>query len=114
MRKGHLIEKIMEDQMQEKENERNARMDIIAQNGNDGEHYEGSFDVGRSGVDFTVDDHATYSWAMPVNYKLDVAMIHDLEDVKDVLEAMNLTLSVYREGTSPVQQRLINNGIFKK
>jgi hypothetical protein len=78
------------------------------------EKYPGSFDVGQSAGDLTVGDHADMSWVMPVNYKLDVTMIHDLEDVKDVIEAMNLSLSVYRNCLSPVQQRLIDNGTFRK
>ena len=78
------------------------------------EKYPESFDVGQSAGDLTVGDHADMSWVMPVNYKLDVTMIHDLEDVKDVIEAMNLTLSVYKENVSPGQKKLIDNGTFKK
>ena len=77
------------------------------------EKYPGSFDVGQSGY-LKADGHADMSWAMPETYTLDVTMIHDLEDVKDILEAMNLTLSVYKNYTSPVQKRLIDNGTFKK
>jgi 7,8-dihydro-6-hydroxymethylpterin-pyrophosphokinase len=105
---GHrLIEEELERQRQQKEDERNARMDIIAQNGNDGEHYEDE--------DLTVSDvEATYSWINPTSYKLDVSMIHDLEDIKDILEALNFTLHVNINDASPTQRRLIDNGTFKK
>jgi len=78
------------------------------------EKYPGSFDVGKSGEDLTVVDHADMGWVMPSSYKLDVTMIHDLEDVKDILEALNLTIMVHNDNGSPVQKRLIDNGTFKK
>ena len=78
------------------------------------EKYPGSFDVGQSAEVLTVGDHANMSWVMPEEYTLDVTMIHDLEDVKDILEGMQLTISVYQGNVSPVQKRLIDNGTFKK
>ena len=78
------------------------------------EKYPGSFDVGQSGEFLTVGDHTTMSWTNPKSYKLDASMIHDLEDVKDVLEAMNLTMMVYDADITETQQRLINNKTFKK
>ena len=98
--------RMVEDEIDRQEKERDSRMNIIGQNGNDGEHYEDE--------DLTVGDHANMSWVTPEAYTLDVTMIHDLEDVKDILEAMNLTLREYRHGASPVQKRLIDNGTFKK
>ena len=117
---GH---RLVEDAMDRQENERDARMDIIAQNGNDGEHYEDSelenaddiaiefdysdsdmptFDLSASGLSFN-----QKSYSLNVNY------VHDLNDVKDILECMNLNMNVF-ENPSEVQKRLIDSGIFKK
>jgi len=80
------------------------------------EKYPGSFDVGQSTRDNIAVKYEMphSSIAAPTKYKLDVTMIHDLEDVKDILEALNLTLIVYKDGASPVQKRLIDNKTFKK
>ena len=81
------------------------------------EKYPGSFDAeysGRADLRLTPDVTATFSWTNPKSYKLDASMIHDLEDVKDVLEAMNLTMMVYDADITETQQRLINNKTFKK
>ena len=121
MRKGHLIESIMEDQMQQKEDERNARMDIIGQNGNDGEHYEdehelkGSFDVGKSGEVLTADEvYGAMRWTQPDTYVLDTSEIYSIDDIVKVLECMNVQIQTFCGDIAPFQQELINKGIFKK
>jgi hypothetical protein len=112
------IEQEMEIQMQIREDERDARMDIIGQNGNDGEHYEdehelkGSFDVGQSG-DLTPAVEDTFSWVNPDAYVLDTSKIYSIDDIVDVLACMNLQLKIMGKGDL-VQQRLIEKGIFKK
>ncbi len=101
--------RLVEDELDRQEEERNKRMDIIGQNGNDGEHYENSL----------IDDsyYLTESNAFSISaakiYKLNVNNIHDLEDVKDILEGMSMHFSVYGEPT-PIQKRLIDKGLFKK
>tara|TARA_R110002020_G_scaffold242558_1_gene455924 strand:+ start:349 stop:708 length:360 start_codon:yes stop_codon:yes gene_type:complete len=117
---GH---RLVEDAMDRQENEQNDRMDIIAQNGNDGEHYEDSELENADDVaiefDYSDNDIPTFDLTAgglaynQKNYILDVAMIHDLEDVKDILECMNLNMNVF-ENPSEVQKRLIDSGIFKK
>ena len=85
---GH---RLVEDSLRESE-ERAAeeRMGAIGQNGNEGEHY----------ADVTSE-----------SYKLDVDNIHDLEDVKDIFEAMGLSFNVIGE-LSDLQKRLVNSNLF--
>ncbi len=99
--------KLTEDELDRQEEERNKRMNIIGQNGNDGEHYET-----ESKFTDTITVNGTSAIWVPKNYNLNVNNIHDLEDVKDILEAMQMTLSVYGE-PNPNQQRLIDKGLFK-
>ena len=95
---GH---RLVEEEIERQENEQNNRIDIIAQNGNDGEHYEDLILV-NNGLGIN-----------QKNYSLNVNRIHDLNDVKDILECMNLQMNVSGHPTE-VQKRLINNGIFKE
>jgi GTP:adenosylcobinamide-phosphate guanylyltransferase len=89
--------RMVEDKLEE---ERNKRMYIIGQNGNDGEHYSNTATL--ENVKFT----------NPHLYVLNVNNIHDLEDVKDILDEMNLTISIY--GTPTENQRnLIEKGLFR-
>jgi len=82
--------RLVEDELDRQENERDNRMNIIGQNGNDGEHY-----TLNSGC-----------------YKLNVNNIHDIEDIKDIFEGMGLVINVYGDADK-IQQRLIDKGLFE-
>jgi len=94
---GRLVDEALE------RSEDNDRMDIIGQNGNDGEHYEDNY--AEDTIPNIMDGIEVY--------KLDVNYIYDLDDVKDILEGMGLKLHIGSKKT-PLESRLISSGIFKK
>ncbi len=89
-----------EDELDRQENERDNRINIIGQNGNDGLHYTTLSDI--------------FPAAMSTKtYKLNVNNIHDIEDIKDVLEGMGMHISIYGE-PSEIQQRFIDKGLLEQ
>jgi hypothetical protein len=75
--------------------EDNDRMNVIGQNGNDGEHY-GTFGIHN------------------VTYELNSDKTFELKDVVDILKAMNLTISIYPGEVREDVKKLIDGGFFKK
>ena len=49
-----------------------------------------------------------------INYKLNVNNIHDLEDVRDILEAMDLHITAYGDSLNPIQKSLVEKGLFEE
>ena len=48
------------------------------------------------------------------DYKLNVNNIHDLEDVKDILEAMDLHITAHGNHLNPIQKSLVEKGLFEE
>jgi len=72
------------------EEESEKRMNVVAQNGNTGNHYN-----------------------KVMTYNLNPDNIHDLEDIKDILEILKPQITIFNE-PNKTQQVLIDKGILNE
>lgn len=91
--------------------EKRAR--AIAQNGNDGLHYENVHDSNQLKLDLEFDTKplAIYSMAQ---YKLNPMSIKSIDDVRKILVGMGLILRINGDNLSQEQKELIQKGYFIK
>ena len=75
------------------EYEAERRMNIIAQNGNTGEHYDGN---------------------KKTVYALDITQVLLFQDILDIIDSMGMQLTISSGNFTEAQQSLVDKGIFKK
>ena len=101
--RGRLVDEALSSDEALSRSEDNDRMDVIGQNGNDGEHYVS--EVGKFVGSLTTSQKT---------YELNSNNIYGVGDIVDILKAMDLTITIHAGDVREDCQKLIDNGIFKE